>query len=358
MSVFKGEKLNIEIYGSSHDKKIGARVSGFPSMKIDSEKLKEFLKRRSPNGEIYSTARKETDEPIFENLADNGVIGGDFTVDIYNKDVKSQDYDELYAKPRPSHADYCRFLKNGELSFKGGGEYSGRLTAPYCVVGGLAKQYLEKNYGIKICAYLSSVGRVKGKSYKDGPIFLEEVENISGFPSLDSSEKMLEEIERARLDQNSVGATVECIVYGMKKGVGGAGFWGLEGKISHTVYAISGVKGVEFGDGFDISEKTGFEANDQLEYVGGQVKIMTNSAGGINGGISNGNPITLKVAFRPTPSIAKPQKTVDLEKGENVEIQIKGRHDACFAVRAVPVVESGVAIAVLDAILGEEDEND
>ena len=354
MAIFKGEKLSVEIYGTSHAEKIGVVASGFPRLKLDEEYLLNFMKRRMPSGGVFSTKRKEPDLPIFEKGLDNGVIDGFFESVIYNKDVKSGDYNNLYAKPRPSHADYVRYLKSGEKDYRGGGEFSARLTAPLCIAGGIAKQYLYENYGVEVLAYLSAVGKVNGKSYKTDDVEKEQIKAChSGFPTLDNADAMLEEIASASAQRNSVGGVVECVVYGAPTGVGGSLFSGLEGKISLAVYSIPAVKGVEFGDGFDIATKFGSVANDQLAVDGGKVKILSNHAGGLNGGITNGNPITLRVAFRPTPSIGLPQNTVDLEKMENTTIEIEGRHDACVAVRAVPVVESAVAIALLDAILTE-----
>ena len=355
MSVFKGEKLNIEIYGTSHAEKIGAKVSGFPCLSIDQENLKTVLKRRSPSNSIFSTKRREPDEPIFEKGANNGVIDGDFEVVIYNKDVKSSDYNELYARPRPSHADLVRYLKNGEKDYRGGGEFSARLTAPLCVVGALSKQYLYEKYGVEILAYISSVGKVDGKSYKTFEIDEEEIKNChQDFPSLSKKEEMLEEIERVASLGDSVGGIVECIAYRVPHGVGGSLFEGLEGKISNLVYSIPAVKGVEFGDGFDLARTVGSIANDPIRIVGGKIAVIQNKAGGINGGISNGNPLTLRVAFRPTPSISTNQQTVDLDTMQNVDIKIKGRHDSCVAVRAVSVVECAVAIALLDCLLKEQ----
>lgn len=353
MAVFNGEKLNIEIYGTSHAEKIGVKASGFPRLKVDFENLEKFMKRRSPSGGIFSTKRKEPDLPIFEKGLDNGVIGGDFEAVIYNKDVKSGDYNNLYAKPRPSHADYTRYLKNGEKDYRGGGEFSGRLTAPMCVLGALCKQYLYENYGVEVLAYISSVGKVNGKSYKTEAVSIEQIKGATDFPSLSCSEEMLEEIKNSAVRGDSVGGCVDCMVFGMPTGVGGSLFDGLEGKIANLVYSIPAVKGVEFGDGFDLTKKNGSEANDQLEVVDGKVKLTSNRAGGLNGGITNGEPITLRVGFRPTPSISIPQKTVDLEKMQTTEIVIEGRHDSCIVVRAVPVVESAVAIALLDSILKE-----
>ncbi|MBQ7374001.1 MAG: chorismate synthase [Clostridia bacterium] len=355
MSIFKGEKLVVEIYGTSHAQKIGAKASGFPRLKIDEENLKNLLKRRSPSSSVFSTKRKEPDEPIFEKGVNNGVIDGDFEVVIYNKDVKSSDYNELYARPRPSHADLVRYFRSGEKDYRGGGEFSARMTAPLCAVGALCKQYLFENYGVEILAYLSSVGKVDGASYKTHSICKEEIKAChQGFPSLTNGEKMIEEISKAQSDGDSVGGVVECVAFNVPKGVGGSLFEGLEGKISNLVYAIPAVKGIEFGDGFDLSKMLGSVANDPIRLENGKIVVEKNSAGGINGGISNGNPLTMRVGFRPTPSISKEQRTVDVEKMENVNIKIKGRHDSCVAVRAVPIVECAVAIALLDCILKEK----
>ena len=355
MSTYEGEKLNIEIYGTSHAEKIGAKVKGFPRVKVNSDYVSSVMKRRAPSNSVFSTKRNEPDEPVFEKGLDNGVIDGDFEVVIYNKDVKSSDYNALYAKPRPSHADYCRYLKDGVKDYRGGGEFSARLTAPLCVVGALAKQYLFENYGVEVLAYLSQVGSIKGLSYKDKLPTKEEIKaSYNEFPSLSNADKMLDEIKGAASEGDSIGGVVECVVYGMSCAIGGSLFEGLEGKISNSVYSIPAVKGVEFGLGFDLSLMRGSKANDPLRIENDKVSIISNNAGGINGGISNGNPITLRVGFRPTPSISIPQDTVDLENMQNVQIKIEGRHDSCVAVRAVPVVECAVALALLDAILKEK----
>ena len=352
MSVFNGKSIQLEIYGESHSKEIGVKAKGFPKIKIDQEKLSDFLQRRKAKNGVFSTSRLEDDKPTFNGLKD-GEIDGEFTAIIENKNTKSNDYNNLIGKPRPSHADYTWYLKDGVTEFTGGGRFSGRLTAPLCIAGGIAKQYLE-SLGIKVYAYIKSIGMVNGKSYKRDNITLNEVEKVifnGDFPTLYNKEQMLEEIVRAKEQGDSVGGVVECIVFGMKPAIGDNLFGGLEGKIANLVYAIPAVKGVEFGDGFDISSKLGSNANDQLIIDNDSVKLLKNSAGGINGGISNGENITLSVAFRPTPSISKPQNTVDLIKKENTTIQIKGRHDACIVPRAVPVVESAVALAILDEIL-------
>lgn len=350
MSLYSGKKLSVEIYGESHAEKIGVLVKGFPSFKFNAEELTAFTDRRKATDSVFSTSRKEPDIPVFYGLND-GYIDGEFRVEIANTNVIKKDYSALYGKPRPSHADYAWHVKDGALDFSGGGRFSARLTAPLCVVGGILKQYL-KTCGIEIESYVSSVGKVFGRSYKDGVCSAEEIRKLrdNGFPSLDKKDEMAEEIKSVKAEGDSVGGTAECILFGVS-GVGDNLFCGLESKISNLVFSVPAVKGVEFGDGFDLSKMRGSVANDPLRMEGGKVKITTNRAGGINGGIANGNPITLRVAFRPTPSISLPQKTVDLVKGENTEIIINGRHDACVVVRALPVLESAVLIAVADEII-------
>ncbi len=352
MFCFNGEKLQIEIFGSSHAEEIGVIMKGFPKEHIDRKKLDEFLQRRKPLYS-FSTQRRETDEPIFSAFT-NDVLSENVKVTIKNGDIKRGDYDNLYGKPRPSHADYAAYLKDGRLDFSGGGEFSGRMTAPLCIAGGIAKQLLE-NRGIYVGAYLSVVGKTHGKSYKNGEISLEEITINRDFPSLTNAQEMISEIEKAKGECDSVGGVVECVVKGMKKGVGGALFDGLESEISQLLFAISGVKGVEFGKGFSIAEERGSQANDAIEIKNGKIHTKTNNSGGINGGISNGEDITLAVAFRPTPSIGIKQSTVDLVKMQNTEIVVSGRHDACIAVRAVPVVEAAVSIALLDKICADEE---
>lgn len=350
MSVFNGRKLRIEIYGESHAEKIGVSVKGLNGITFDEKALTEFTARRKAALSVYSTSRKEPDVPVFTGVK-NGKIVGDFTAEIFNVDRISKDYSALYGKPRPSHADYAWHIKDGALDFSGGGRFSARLTAPLCVVGGILKQYLRTR-GVEIESYVSSVGKVAARSYKDGAVSVKEIRSLreGGFPSLDKKEEITEEILAAKSAGDSVGGTVECVIFGLK-GAGDNLFGGLEGKISNLVFAVPAVKGVEFGDGFDLAAMRGSLANDGLYIKDGKVKFYNNRAGGINGGIANGEPITFRAAFRPTPSISLPQKTVDLVKGENTEIIINGRHDACVVPRALPVIESVAAIAVADEIL-------
>ncbi len=357
MSIFKGNKISIEIFGSSHAEKIGVKCTGFPSMQVDYENLNSIMQKRKPSNNKFSTQRKETDNVIFTDGIINGFTNGNFTAEIHNVDRKSGDYNNLYGKPRPSHADYCSYLKNNNLDFTGGGKFSGRMTAPLCIAGALAIQYLS-SMGVNIYTYLSSVGKAEGKSYKNG-VEEQELKNIKfanegGFPSLTCQQEMLSEIENAEKCGDSIGGVCECVVINAPTGIGDAIFDGVEGKIANILYSIPAVKGVEFGSGFDLAKSFGSNVNDQLYFDGDKIKTYTNNSGGVNGGITNGMPITLRVAFKPTPSIYKIQKTVDLINKENVEIQINGRHDSCVAVRGVIVVKCAVALALLDLILSVE----
>ena len=264
---------------------------------------------------------------------------------IRNENVRSGDYNELYGIPRPSHADYAAHLLDGRLDFSGGGEFSGRLTAPLCVLGGIAKEIL-RGAGVKVSAWVSEIGGVKGVSYKDG---LSEAALSCGEEGKWTPVKegeMLSVIEGAAAEKDSVGGRVECAVIGLQGAVGGGSFGSLEGKIASLLYLIPAVKAVEFGLGFGFAIAFGSQANDPLRMEGGEVRVVKNDAGGINGGLSNGNPVTLGVSIRPTPSIGRKQASVDLIKKENAEIEIKGRHDACIVPRVVPVVEAAVAIAL------------
>lgn len=351
MSVFKGKKLYIEIKGESHSKQIITTCKGFPKTTIDSEYIAEFLERRKPNF-AGSTTRVEKDTPTFKGIKGNK-IKGKFSFVMENNNVNKKDYTNLYGIIRPSHADLGAYYKDGTLDFSGGGRFSGRLTAPLCVVGAIATKYLE-SLGIKICAFVSMVGNVAGSSYKKNNLSYEDIiEKRKGkYPSLDNKENMILEIEKAKENGDSVGGKIECIVYGMKRGIGDNLFNGLENKISSLAFAIPAVKGVEFGLGFDFAHQNGSTANDSLKYEDGNIVLTSNNNGGINGGISNGEPITIGVAFKPTPTISIEQDTVDLVKKENVKIKVGGRHDACIVSRTAPCVESVVAIAILDELLG------
>ena len=348
MSNYKGKNLNIEIFGGSHDDHIGAKVYGLPKFDYNYEKLGRFMLRRKPKSDA-STSRKESDELLIEKLDD-----GATKITIKNTDVKRSDYDKLYGKPRPSHADYCTYIKDGTLDFSGGGRFSGRMTAALCAVGGLCLQYLESK-GIRIAAYLYGAGGVYGDGYRHGDLTTFDIENRRGdiIPSLSNNQDIFRKIEQAKNDDDSVGGAVDCVIEGKVAGLGDCIFDGLESKLSALMFAIPAVKAVEFGAGTALSEMTGSAANDQMSYEDGKVVFASNNSGGIYGGIASGNRITMSVTFKPTPSIKKAQNTVDLVSGKNCVISVDGRHDACVAIRAVPVVESMAAIGVLDEWLSE-----
>ncbi len=354
-SAFKN--IQVKIYGESHAPEIGVNLLGIPrGIRISEEEVQKLVDRRKASNNAWSTRRNEEDKVEILSGIENGVTdGNEIHARIVNTDIRSKDYESIKNMPRPSHADYSAYLKNNSpVPIPGSGKYSGRMTAALCIAGGIAKQVLEKE-GIKIYAYVSSIAGIKAKGYADG-ISKENLEKSQTYSiyNIESQERAniwTDAILKVRELGDSVGGIIECVVLNMKKGVGDALFEGLEGRISQSIYAIPAVKGVEFGAGFDIANKFGSEANDQFAVENGEVTLLTNNAGGINGGISNGEPILLRVAFRPTPSISKTQQSVDLTTKEIKQINIEGRHDACIVPRAVPVVESAVALALLDAIL-------
>ena len=342
---WKGDSIEFEVYGTSHAPEIGVNAKGLPRLSLDREALSRFMERRRAKKEAFSTTRIEADLPEIES-------GEVFHASIKNNNVRSGDYADLYGVPRPSHADYAAYLMDGRLDFSGGGEFSGRLTAPLCVLGFAAKSLLAEK-GITVSAWASEIGNARGADYRDG--LTDEMLRCGerGEWTPQNKEEMLAEITRAASEKDSVGGRIQCAVVGLQGGIGGGECGSLEGKIASIAYLIPAVKGVEFGAGFALSRMRGSEANDPLRVREGRVTLVKNDAGGINGGIANGAPVTLTVAVRPTPSIGKKQCSVDLVKGEDREIEIKGRHDACIVPRAVPVLEAAVAIAVLDAVLSE-----
>ena len=347
MSSF-GENIKVSIFGQSHSQEIGMTLEGIPAGKrIDTEELQRFMDRRAP-GKSYSTPRKEPDRPEFVSGLEGGVTDGN-TVKavIRNTDIRPSDYGNLADIPRPGHADYTAALKYGENRDKtGGGQFSGRLTAPMCIAGGIILQLLAEK-GILIKARALRIGDVTD----EGAFPENDIDPDFPAVSRESGRRMLEAIAKAREEGDSIGGVIECVIEGMPGGVGGPMFGGLESRISAAVFGIPAVKGIEFGAGFESTFKKGSEVNDAFYFDrDGKVKTKTNNCGGILGGISDGMPITFKVAVKPTPSIVKEQDSVDLKSGQNVKMSVKGRHDPCIVPRAVPVVEAVAAIAIYDAL--------
>ena len=353
-----GDKVKIEIFGESHSAAIGATICGLPAgEKIDIDELCAFMERRAPGRDATSTARKEPDRPEFLcGIVDGVLTGAPLTAIIHNSDQHSRDYSDLRVRPRPSHADYAASVRYGGANdIRGGGPFSGRLTAPLCIGGGIALQLLAKR-GIYIGAHLASVAGVKDTAFDAVEIDKDTLLSAGKkpFPVLDGAagEKMREAILSAKADGDSVGGVIECAVIGMPAGHGGPLFEGVEGKISSAMFAIPAVKGIEFGSGFACTEMLGSEHNDPFVYEGEKVVTTTNNSGGIQGGITNGMPIIFRVAMKPTPSILKEQNTVNLETKENTTLLIHGRHDPCVAARAVPAVEAAAALCILDLLEG------
>lgn len=351
------DNLKIEINGASHAESIDVTVWGIPQgIKIDLDELQEYVDRRKARKTIYSTKRLEEDKINVLSGIENGVTTGDaIKCVVYNLDPHSSDYTKLQDTPRPSHADYVAKVKyNGKEDMRGGGRFSGRMTLTICILGGIAKQILKK-HNIQVEGYVQSIANINSTSYKDRDIKAEEIQALDNsfrVIDLDKKELMLEKIQQVAANKDSVGGVVEAIAYNLPVGLGGPLFESMEGKISYAMFAVPAVKGIEFGSGFDISKMTGSTANDCFYYDENKnVKTYTNNNGGINGGITNGMPLTIRVALKPTPSIAQEQKTIDMATKTNTTIQIKGRHDSCIVPRAVVCVESVLALCILDSII-------
>jgi len=364
MSSSFGNNFRLQLFGQSHSRAIGFTIDTLPAgCVIDTQALERFTDRRAPGRNRFSTARKETDKPDFicgvlPDMNDPKRLitcGAPLTVIIRNDDTRSSDYSAVSDIPRPSHADYTAHIAYGGFEdVRGGGHFSGRLTAPLCAAGGICKQILEQK-GIYIGAHIASIGDITDVRYDPAGVVKEDlIKTADGsFPVLDpdAGESMKALIEECRADLDSVGGVVECAIIGMPAGLGSPMFGSLESRISQAIFAIPAVKGIEFGSGFDGAAARASRNNDPFRIVDGRVVSVTNSHGGILGGISSGMPVIFRAAFKPTPSIAKRQESVSYSRGENASIEIVGRHDPCIVPRALPVVEAVAAIVVLDALL-------
>ncbi len=351
-STYKGEKLTITIFGESHSAEIGIEIKGLPrGAKIDEEKLQRFLDRRKPGTSEFTTPRKEPDKAEFIKGLENGIVSGDIKAIIRNTNKRSSDYDNLKDVPRPGHADFSAKMKYGmDFDMRGGGQFSGRLTAPLCIAGAIAIQLLEEK-GIKIHSHIKSVGCIEDDSFNPLTEDAGELDvNKKAFPVIndEKGELMKNEIRAAKENNDSVGGSVECIITGMKAGIGEPMFDGIENNIAKLAFAIPAMKGIEFGSGFEGSKRRGSENNDAFYMDGEKVKTKSNNQGGILGGITNGMPIVFKCAFKPTPSIEKEQDSVNLRTKENVKVVVKGRHDPCIVLRALPCVEAIAALALYE----------
>lgn len=359
MSSFYGDNLKLSIFGQSHASAIGMTLDGIPAgLAVDMEKLHAFLQRRAPGNHDYATTRKETDEPVFLcGIVDGFTSGAPITAIIYNQNTRSQDYSAIKDLPRPGHADYVADVKYGGFQdVAGGGHFSGRLTAPMCIAGGLCKQWLE-DMGIRICAHIATIGGVKDASFDPVTPEIDSVDTAFPVINAAAADKMRECIANAKAEGDSVGGIIECAVTGLPVGLGEPLFAGMESRIATIVYGIPAVKGLEFGSGFSGSTLRGSQNNDAYCIQDGCICTATNHAGGILGGITTGMPLLFRAAIKPTPSIALPQQSVRLSTMEAETLMINGRHDPCIVPRAVPVVEAAAAIAIYDAILGRTEAN-
>ena len=357
MSSVIGNNIRLSVFGESHSDGIGCVIDGLPSgIKLDFDRIKNEMKRRAPGKDKASTPRREADEPRIVSGVLNGVTtGAPLAVFIENTNKKSGDYENLKRIPRPSHSDYPAFIKfGGNNDVRGGGHFSARLTAPIVFAGAIAKQILEEQ-GIFIGAHIKRIGSVCDSSFDFNDISEDLLKKLSlkSFSVIDESieEEMRAEIEKYRLDGDSVGGEIECAAIGLPVGVGSNIFDTVEGKISSFIFGVPAVKGIQFGLGFDFAKKSGSEVNDGYAIKDGKVALLSNNNGGVLGGMTSGAPIVFSVAMKPTPSIAKPQKSVNLETMKNEELVIKGRHDPCVAHRAVPVIEAATALAILDLMI-------
>jgi chorismate synthase len=347
--------MEYTIFGESHGSIIGAVADNLPAGEyINFEELQCFMQRRQGGNNACSTPRKELDIPeIVSGIKDSYTTGAPLCVIIKNENIRSVDYNTDI--PRPGHADFSAFTKfNGFCDLRGGGHFSGRLTAPICAIGGILMQILKRR-GVEFVAHLSSVGEVFDDRLNNLILDVNQIRKIKSgvFPALseNAGEKMQDLITCVKQDGNSIGGCVECGIYGVDPGIGSPMFYGIENAIAQAIFGLGGVKGIEFGAGFDSSKLKGSENNDEFYMDGNSIKTKTNNHGGILGGITTGMPITFNVAFKPTPSISLEQQSISFSKKENTELSVTGRHDPCIAVRAVPCVEAISAIAISDFLL-------
>jgi chorismate synthase len=347
---YTGENLRLTLFGGSHEPELGMTLRGFPAGEaVDAEALASFLARRAPGRNAWSSARFEKDEPLFLSGLTGGMSDGSpITAVIANADARPGDYRLLSSIPRPGHADYAAWVKTGSIP-AGGGAYSGRMTAALCLAGGICLQYLQRR-GVSVLSRIAEIGGIADAGE------LSEDSRPCAFGSLseERGEEMKAAIAAAKEAGDSLGGVVECAVFGLPAGLGGPLFEGLEGGLAALLFAIPAVKGAEFGAGFAAARLRGSENNDAFVLRNGRVETATNNCGGLLGGVTDGMPLVFRAAFKPTPSISKTQKSVDLSTMTETELSVPGRHDPCIVPRALPCVEAAAAIALCDALITAE----
>ncbi len=359
MSSTYGENFKLTIFGQSHGNAIGMTLDGIPAgFPVDFENLQKFLNRRAPGRNDWSTSRREEDRPDFlSGIVDGYTCGAPLAAVIQNKNTRSGDYENLKDCPRPGHSDYTAQIKYGGFQdAAGGGHFSGRLTAPLCIAGGLCKQWLA-DMGIQIAAHISCIGGIEDDKFD--PVDPDVSAVSYDFPviSISAGKSMCQRIAQVRSQGDSVGGCIECAITGLPAGIGEPMFGGVESRIAQIIYGIPAVKALSFGAGFDVADMLGSQSNDPFTVRDGKIITKRNAAGGILGGITNGMPLLFEVTIKPTPSISKMQESISLNRMKNQPLIIQGRHDPCIVPRAVPVVEAAAAIAIFDMILGNTQTN-
>ncbi|MCI8657203.1 MAG: chorismate synthase [Oscillospiraceae bacterium] len=352
-----GNKLKVTVFGQSHAPAIGCVIDGLPAgFAPDMDRVAAFMARRAPGQNAWSTPRKEGDTPeVLSGLVDGRTCGAPVAMVIHNGDQHSRDYSGLKRTPRPSHADYTAIIKYGEnYDIRGGGQFSGRLTAPLCFAGAFALQLLEQR-GVTVAAHIGQIENIVDAPPDFAAVKREDLEVLlhKPFPVFDDTAgmNMRQAIEAARMEQDSVGGVIRCFVLGLPAGVGEPMFGGVENRLAAALFGIPAVRGVSFGTGFAAAGMRGSVHNDPFIMEDGRVRTRTNHAGGVLGGITSGMPLVVNIAVKPTASISREQETVDLETKENSPLVIHGRHDPCIVPRAVPVAEAVTALMVLDMML-------
>ena len=352
MNVF-GARYRTTIFGTSHGPFVGCTIEGLRAgTRIDEAFVQAQLDRRRPGQSLVTSQRKEADRVEFsEGISDGLATGEPIVALIRNEDMQSKSYSTVARVPRPGHGDFAAAMKyGGKSDLRGGGQLSGRMTAPIVVSGAIGRQVLEPK-GVRFYAHAAQIGRVTAQPVSPQQIEANVERNAVRCADVEAADRMIEEIEAARKDRDSVGGIIEAVVTGLPPGVGEPFFESIESALAHLLFSIPAVKGVDFGAGFRAASMRGSEHNDPFAVEAGRVVTETNHAGGILGGITNGMPVTFRVAVKPTASIAKPQRSVDLATMMPTEIVVTGRHDPCIVPRAVPVVENAAAMAVLDLML-------
>jgi len=349
-----GKEFVVTCFGESHGRCVGAVIDGCPAgLPLTEEDIQKELDKRLPaNREIVSARREKDTVEILSGTCDGFTTGAPICALVWNKQVVSGDYDSIKYKPRPGHADYpARIKYMGFNDYRGGGRFSGRITVAFVIAGAVAKKLLDV-FGVEVLAYTTAIGNVELKATLSlGDVRENTYANSVRCPDPDVAEEMEETILSAKKEGDSVGGIVECVAFNLPVGVGEPIFDSLDADIAKMLFAVPAVKGVEFGVGFEAAKMKGSENNDPYVVCDDEIDLLNNNAGGVLGGLSSGMPLVVRVAVKPTSSISKEQKTVDLSKMEETTIQVQGRHDPCIVPKAVPVVEASVATVLVDQLL-------